>query len=232
LPNGRRFDQARKDPLRPTIDSLGFALSRCPNVTEFTVECGLRSRFPPPQSLLHTFFMNPTFLLLVASLGLTSPAWAAPTNRVEAIIANALGSPKNAPAIIGLAVIDNPKSLLAIVGAAVTALPEQTVEIVRVVLKFVPKRAVEVVRAAILAQPKLAPELVVMASLSYPELTEEFNKVAFEIAPDEMKLRGKTVSFAPAEEPIRARGAVSTSTSNAPSFPVQPIRPDLVSPSS
>lgn len=188
--------------------------------------CAIGKRPPIPLS------MKKTTLILIGSFSMLVSALAEPAAKVEVTIANALGSPKNAPAIIGLAVIDNPKSLLELVSAGVTAFPEQTVEIVRVVLKFAPKRALEIVRAAIIAQPKLAPEIVAMAALTFPDLIEKFNDIAYELSPDEMKARGKTVSFAPVEQPLKSRGASSTSGNTPPSFPAQPIRPDLVSPSS
>jgi len=133
---------------------------------------------------------------------------------------------KNAPAIVATAALDNPKFLLQIVSASVAAFPEQTVEIVRAVLKVAPKQVLEIVRAATIAQPTLAVRISSMAAAMLPEQADDIIRVAGDAAAG----TPETAEASPNSD-LGPKGG-SGARPVAPPFPAQPIRPDLVSPSS
>lgn len=144
---------------------------------------------------------------------------------LEALVKVARNSSKNAPAIVADAAAENPKERARIVAAAVAAMPDRAVEIVRAVLQASPKDAAEVVKAAIQSLPKLADEIVPMAVAMYPAYAVQIRQAAEEASRDV-----ETAVAAPSEKGL-GQGAGMTGSS-APAFPAQPIRPDLVSPSS
>jgi hypothetical protein len=147
--------------------------------------------------------------------------------KIDATIASAVRDPKNAPLIVAIAAGENPKSIAALVSAAVAALPDQTVEMVGAVLEVAPKQRSEILRAAILGQPKLSVEIATIALAMFPDQSAEIMKTAIEFAPENLRgsiavLGNRVTFFDSAGRPTRpGRG----------SFPAQPIRPDLVSPS-
>jgi hypothetical protein len=145
--------------------------------------------------------------------------------KVDSMLANAKSDPKNAPAIVALAAVDNPKFLLPIVSASVEALPNQAVEIVRALLKIAPKQALEIVRAAINAQPQLAGRISSMAAAMFPDQAEQIVKAADDAAAGVPE----TAEASPTSSNL---GGSAGAFPSAPAFPAQPIRPDLVSPSS
>jgi hypothetical protein len=87
---------------------------------------------------------------------------------------------------------------------------------------FVPVSAVEIVRAAILAQPRLASDITSAAVGVLPGQTPEIITAATDVAPPD--LRGAIAA------PTTGGGA-GGGAPTVPPFPAQPIRPDLVSPS-
>lgn len=164
------------------------------------------------------------FLLLAAGLRAAAPA----EFKVETVVAAALRDVKNAPAIIALAAGDNPKFLAQITAAALTALPDQSVEIVQTLLEVAPKQYAEIVQAAIHAQPKLSVEITSMALAALPDQSAGIMKAALAAAPPEQ--RGAINAVA------KEKGAETSNPgagqAPAPTFPSQPINPNLVSPSS
>jgi len=95
------------------------------------------------------------------------------------------------------------------------------------VLKVLPKRAVEIVRASILAQPRLAPEIAAVAAGTLPDQSAEIIAAAVDAAPADLR----SAIVAPTTGGAIPGGG-DTGRAAAPSFPAQPVRPDLVSPSS
>ena len=145
--------------------------------------------------------------------------------KLASVVTEARNDKKNAPAIVANAALDNPKALLQIVKAAVKALPDEATAILEELLKVAPKRAAEIVKTAILAQPNLARELTSVAMTTLPEQATEILKAAVDAAPDDLK-------SAVAATTVETHELRDSSVAKVPSFPVQPIRPDLVSPSS
>jgi hypothetical protein len=169
--------------------------------------------------------MNARLFFLITTIVVANIGRAAdPT--VDSVVAGARSDPANAPAIVALAVIEHPKSLERIVTDSVAALPDRAVDIVRALLKVAPKQAAAIVGAAIQGAPKLAVEITTAAVALLPDRRAEIIAAAVDAAP--VELRG--VFTAPMGESLRASGITSDTT--PPSFPAQPIRPDLVSPSS
>lgn len=158
---------------------------------------------------------------------LTTAGAHAAESKIDAVVAGAVRDPKNAPLIVAIAAGENPKSIAALVSAAVAALPDQTVEMVGALLEVVPKQRSEILRAAILGQPKLSVEITTVALAMFPDQSAEIMKTAIEFAPENLRgsiavLGNRVTFFDSTGRPSRpGRG----------SFPAQPIRPDLVSPS-
>lgn len=145
--------------------------------------------------------------------------------KTETVIAEAVSSPKNAVALIGWAAVENPESAPQLAAAALLALPDQSIEIVRALLKAVPARAAAIVRAAIVVQPDKAVDIASVAIVTLPAQTAEITKAAAEAAPE--AVRARIAALTPPQEAQASRTVPSTTP-----FPAQPIRPDLVSPSS
>jgi hypothetical protein len=166
---------------------------------------------------LRAFFI--TFLLATVALHAEF--------RIGDVLASAKSDPKNAPAIIAFAAVDNPRFLLPLLSGSVEALPDQAVEIVRALLKVAPNKALDIVRVAIQAQPKLAVKISSVAVALLPDQADQIIKVAGDTAAG----APETAEASPTGGDIGPNGAAGASPS-APPFPAQPIRPDLVSPSS
>ena len=166
---------------------------------------------------LRAFFL--TFLLAAVALHAEF--------KIDTVLASEKSDPKNAPAIIAFAAVDNPKFLLPLVSASVQAFPGQAVEIVRAMLKVAPKQVLEIVRAAVSAQPKQADGISSVAVAALPDQADQIIKTANEAAAG----APETAEPSPTGGNLGPNGAAGVSPS-APPFPAQPIRPDLVSPSS
>jgi hypothetical protein len=169
--------------------------------------------------------MTTKFLSFILAFFLAASALRAEVN-INSVINSARRDPKNAPAIIAFAAIDNPKALLPILSAAVAAFPDQAVEIVRALLKVAPKQVVEIVHAAVLAQPKLSTDIVTVALAAAPEQAAAIQRTADDAAKNEVE----TAIASPSDTNLG--GGTNSGAPSAPPFPAQPIRPDLVSPSS
>ncbi len=186
-----------------------------------------------------------SLVLMVSSLGFT--ARAAEPVTVDQIVALAKKDLRNAALVIEYAAEDNPKLLLPLVGAAVRALPEQAAAIVGGLLKAVPKQQSaeateqqkarqtelqqEILRTALQALPERAAEITAAALALFPDKTAAFIQAAVAVVPpaqrDEIAaLADKVVRF---ETPP---AAAAVQPAPAVSFPIQPLRVDVVSPSS
>jgi hypothetical protein len=173
--------------------------------------------------------MKTKFLMGAALLSVISVLNAAEFN-AESLTINMRSDPKNAPAIVALAVAENPKAAARIVSTAVKALPKETVSIVKAVLRVDPKQAAAIVRAAILAEPRLAAEITNAATRLLPDEAAEITKAAEAAAPDDLKdsIAGSDNGGSDNLGDSKASGGAPPS----PSFPSQPVSPDVVSPSS
>jgi hypothetical protein len=168
-------------------------------------------------------------------------------------MALAMKEPKQAPLVIEYAAEDNPSLLLPLVDAAVKAFPDQAVAIVAALMKAVEKgpadrltdaerlkrrkRQREILGAAILAAPKLAVPLTEMALARFSGQATELLETALAAAPAELRTEVAAVAKKISEaEAARAVPAQAGDRKGPPTtrggFPTQPVRPDLVSPSS
>lgn len=174
---------------------------------------------------------------------------------LERVMALARKDPANAPLVIEYAVEDSPRLLVPLVQAAVQALPERAAAIVGGLMKAVHKgqaerlteaerreqfvRQREILRVAIGAAPALAGPLLEMALTRFPGHATAWVETALAAVPEaqrpDLAARAKKLTegqpAAPAGAPMfeqKTKKAPARSTS----FPIQPIRPDLVSPSS
>lgn len=171
-----------------------------------------------------------TKYLLGAALFLAFKALNAAEFNAQSLAINERSDPRNAPAIVAMAAVENPKAISRIVAAGVKALPKQTLSIVRAVLRVEPKQAAAVVRAAILAEPRLATEIANEATTLLPDQASAITKAAVAAAPEDLKdsIGGSTDGGSENLGEVNASGG----TPPAPSFPSQPVQPDVVSPSS
>ena len=172
---------------------------------------------------------------------------------VAKVMALAMKEPKQAPLVIEYAAEDNPSLLLPLVDAAVKAFPDQAVAIVAALMKAVEKgpadrltdaerlkrrkRQREILGAAILAAPKLAVPLTEMALARFSRQASELLETALAAAPAELRTEVAAVAKKISEaEAARAVPASAGDRKGPPTtrggFPTQPVRPDLVSPSS
>lgn len=178
--------------------------------------------FSSEQRLHITMKTNLSILLSIVALA-AAPLHA--QTKTDAVVAEAIASPKNAAALIGWAAVENPESAPQLAAAAVTALPEQSVDIVRALLKAAPSQAAAIVRAAIVVRPDKAVDIASVAVVTLPAQASEITKAAAEAAP--ASVRTQIAALKAPEEARASRTAPSTTP-----FPTQPIRPDIVSPSS
>ena len=172
---------------------------------------------------------------------------------VAKVMALAMKEPKQAPLVIEYAAEDHPSLLLPLVDAAVKAFPDQAVAIVAALMKAVEKgpadrltdaerlkrrkRQREILGAAILAAPKLAVPLTEMALARFSGQATELLETALAAAPAELRTEVAAVAKKISEaEAARAVPASAGDRKGPPTtrggFPTQPVRPDLVSPSS
>lgn len=172
---------------------------------------------------------------------------------VAKVMALAMKEPKQAALVIEYAAEDNPSLLLPLVDAAVKAFPDQAVAIVAALMKAVEKgpadrltdaerlkrrkRQREILGAAILAAPKLAVPLTEMALARFSGQATELLEAALAAAPAELRTEVAAVAKKISEaEAARAVPAQAGDRKGPPTtrggFPTQPVRPDLVSPSS
>jgi len=182
--------------------------------------------------------MKPRFLIvLIAGLSALCPLRAEPKEdaaKADAFVTSAARDLRSAALFLSFQAEDNPQLATQIVAAALAAeaLKDQSLEIVEQIMKTVPKRRLEILRAAILARPAFAVLFTELAlTLSPPAQAAEIVKVATEAAPKEFHaaiaaLPDKVVRFDDA--PSQAQPVPPA----ANPFPLQPVRPDLVSPSS
>jgi hypothetical protein len=178
----------------------------------------------------YAFIMKIKLLVGAALLAGISTINAAEFN-AQAFAINVRSDPKNAPAIVAMAVVDNPKAVSRIVTAGVKALPKQAVSIVKAALRVDPKQAVSIVKAAILAEPRLAVEITNAATATLPGQSAEITKAAEAVAPEDLK-ESIAGSGSDGGTDNLGESKVSGGSPPAPSFPSQPVQPDLVSPSS
>jgi len=182
--------------------------------------------------------MKPRFLLvLIAGLSALGHLRADPkedTAKADAFVTSAARDLRSAALFLSFQAEDNPRLATQIVTAALAAeaLEDHSVAIVEEIMKTVPKQRLEILRAAILARPEFAVPFTELAlTLSTPAQAAEIVKVATEAAPKEVHpaitaLPDKFVRFDDA--PSQAQPVPPA----ANPFPLQPVRPDLVSPSS
>jgi len=156
--------------------------------------------------------------------GLLSAASLRADPEVDAVMARARESRQNSAAIVANAALDHPKSLLPLVTASMTELPAQAAEILKLLLKVQPKQAAAIVRAAVLAQPELAKEIAAVAIATLPDQADALLQAAVDAAPEAARIEIAALKDNPP-------GTTGQSL-KSPGFPVQPIRPDLISPSS
>jgi hypothetical protein len=183
------------------------------------VLCGL---FFQRATMSPTMKTKLSLLLSIAALAaLPLPA----QTKVETVLAEAITTPKNAVALIGWAALEAPESAPQLAAAAFAALPEQSIDIVRALLKAAPAQATGIVRAAITAQPDKAFDIASAAITTLPAQSAEILKTAVESAPESTRAKVATLT------PVQEANASRTTRATTP-FPTQPIRPDIVSPSS
>ena len=163
--------------------------------------------------------MTKKFFTLLALCALLSTGFGAEF-KVESLVAKSAADLKHAPALIAKAAIKHPKAVVEITTATVTAFPDQATAIVEALLLALPEQYEDIVQSAILAQPKLAVQITAMAVATLPDQADDIMKVAEAAAPADLR---KAVAAAASP----AAGSAPTPSS----FPVQPIRPDAVSPS-
>lgn len=162
-----------------------------------------------------------------AALALVSSLSAQAEIDIDSLIERAARDPKNASAITEHAAKQNPDQLLAIAAAAVARFPEQAVEIVGFLVKLAPKQVADIVRAAIEAQPSLAVEITTVAVAALPSSSEAIVQAALEVSPKEVRMTVASLHRRGPEQAFASPGRQS-----APTFPSQPVRPDvIVSPS-
>lgn len=182
--------------------------------------------------------MKPRFLIvLIAGLSALSPLRAEPKEdaaKADAFVTSAARDLRSAALFLSFQAEDNPQLATQIVTAALAAeaLKDQSSEIVEQIMKTVPKQRLEILRAAILARPAFAVLFTGLAlTLSPPAQAAEIVRVATEVAPKEAQaaiaaLPGRVVRFDDVVPPSQPAPPVANS------FPLQPVRPDTVSPSS
>jgi len=172
---------------------------------------------------------------------------------VAKVIALAMKEPKHAPLVIEYAAEDNPSLLFPLIEAAVKAFPDQAVAIVAALMKAVEKgpadrlseaersqrrkRQREILSAAILAAPKLAVPLTEMALGRFSAQSAELLETALAAAPAELRAEiaavARKISEADAARPVSVpAGDRKAPPASRGGFPTQPVRPDLISPSS
>jgi hypothetical protein len=175
--------------------------------------------------------MKTRFLMGAALLSGITALNAAEFN-AQSFAINLRSDPRNAPAIVAMAALDNPKAVSRIVGVAVKTLPKETLGIVRAALRAEPGQATAIVRAAILAAPRLAVEITNEATTLLPDQTAAITKAAEAAAPDDLKdaIAGSAGSESGGDN--LGDSKVSGGAPPSPSFPSQPVSPDVVSPSS
>ncbi len=169
--------------------------------------------------------------LLGTALFLAFNALYAADFNAQSLAINERSDPRNAPAIVAMAAVENPRAISRIVTAGVKALPKQTLSIVKAVLRVAPKQAAAVVKAAILAEPRLATEIASEATTLLPDQASAITKAAVAAAPEDLKDSIEGGSTDGGSENLGEANA-SGGTPPAPSFPNQPVQPDVVSPSS
>lgn len=164
-----------------------------------------------------------SLLLLVGfAVGLS----AQPT--VESVLANAERHPRNAASIVAVAAGEEPDLLLPLTAAAVEALPDQAIAIVKALLKLSPKDAVDIVHEAVTAQPSLAVRIASTAIALLPDQAAAIKKSAFEAAPQDVRADILAISTGDTQP----SDPVTNADKSSGNFPDQPVRADLVSPSS
>lgn len=167
--------------------------------------------------------MNKKILGCFAALFLLTTAFPAEF-KVDSLLVKAASDLKHAPAIVARVAVKNPKFLVEIVSATVEAFPDQAVGIIRALLLALPDQADGIVQAAILAQPKMSVQIAAAAVAALPDQAADIVKTAEAAAPAD--LRREVAGTVPTALADHAR-----SSPVPPSFPVQPVRPDAVSPS-
>jgi len=150
----------------------------------------------------------------------------------QSLATNVRSDPRNAPAIVAMAAVENPRAITRVITAGVRALPRQTLAIEKAVLQVAPKQAPAIVRAAILAQPARAVEITATATKLFPDQAAAITKAALAVAPaDAKEAIAGTASDSSSDDNL-GESKASGGPPPAPSFPSQPVQPDLVSPSS